>query len=57
MKFIKGLEVHDKGKKLTKTAAPVAESADKVTDLIHSFNAMYLKGIFCLLLKTLANSI
>jgi len=45
MKFIKGLEVHDKSKKHTKTAAaPVAESADKVTDLIHSFNSMYLKG-------------
>jgi len=44
MKFIKGIEV-DKSKKHSKTAAaPVAESADKVTDLIHSFNSMYLKG-------------
>jgi len=45
MKLVRGLDVQDKSKKGSKSAAPTQEPAekDRVAELIHSFNLMYLK--------------
>jgi len=45
MKLVRGLDTQDKSKKTSKSAAPTNEASgkDRVAELIHSFNVMYLK--------------